>query len=45
VIIDSQDSKGRVWSTVGVSANLVDASFQALLDAINWKMIQEGAAA
>ena len=43
VIIDSADSAGRRWSTVGVSPNIVDASFEALLDAINWKLIQEGA--
>jgi len=43
VLIDSEDGQGRRWSTVGVSANIVDASFQALLDAINWKLIREGA--
>ncbi|MEQ8899904.1 MAG: citramalate synthase [Roseovarius sp.] len=43
VIIDSQDSAGRRWSTVGVSPNIVDASFEALLDAINWKLVHEGA--
>lgn len=43
VIIDSQDSAGRRWSTVGVSPNIVDASFEALLDAINWKLLYEGA--
>ena len=43
VIIDSEDSEGRRWSTVGVSANIVDASFEALLDAINWKLIRDGA--
>jgi len=43
VIIDSEDSTGRRWSTVGVSANIVDASFEALLDAITWKLIHEGA--
>ncbi len=42
VIIDSEDGQGRRWSTVGVSANIVDASFQALLDAINWKLIRDG---
>ena len=42
VIIDSQDGQGRRWSTVGVSANIVDASFEALLDAINWKLILDG---
>src|SRR5690606_32707305 len=34
VIIDSEDSAGHRWSTVGVSPNIVDASFEALLDAI-----------
>ena len=41
VIIDSEDSQGRRWSTVGVSANIVDASFEALLDAIQWKLIRD----
>lgn len=39
VIIDSEDGEGRRWSTVGVSANIIDASFEALLDAINWKLM------
>jgi 2-isopropylmalate synthase len=42
VIIDSEDAQGRRWSTVGVSANIVDASFEALLDAINWKLLRDG---
>jgi len=42
VIIDSEDSTGRRWSTVGVSPNIVDASFEALLDAITWKLVHEG---
>jgi 2-isopropylmalate synthase len=41
VVIDSEDSQGRRWATVGVSANIVDASFEALLDAINWKLIRD----
>ena len=45
VIIDSADGQGRTWSTVGVSANIVDASFDALLDAINWKLVRDGATA
>ncbi len=45
VTIDSEDGQGRIWSTVGVSANIVDASFEALLDAINWKLIRDGAPA
>ncbi len=43
VIIDSEDGQGRRWSTVGVSANIVDASFEALLDAVRWKLVQDGA--
>ena len=43
VIIDSEDGQGRRWSTVGVSANIVDASFEALLDAIRWKLVRDGA--
>jgi 2-isopropylmalate synthase len=41
VIIDSEDAQGRRWSTVGVSANIIDASFEALLDAIRWKLIRD----
>jgi 2-isopropylmalate synthase len=41
VIIDSEDTKGRRWSTVGVGPNIVDASFEALLDATNWKLLHE----
>jgi 2-isopropylmalate synthase len=45
VVIDSEDSTGRRWATVGVSANIVDASFEALLDAIEWKLVRDGAPA
>ncbi len=45
VIIDSADGQGHRWSTVGVSPNLVDASFEALVDAIRWKLIRDGVAA
>lgn len=41
VIIDFQDSTGQRWSTVGVSPNIVDASFEALLDAIIWKLVRD----
>jgi 2-isopropylmalate synthase len=41
VTIDSEDSLGRRWATVGVSPNIVDASFEALLDAINWKLVRD----
>jgi 2-isopropylmalate synthase len=45
VIIDSEDGAGRRWSTVGVSPNIVDASFEALLDAIQWKLTRDSLAA
>ncbi|MGR3453120.1 citramalate synthase [Pseudooceanicola sp.] len=45
VIIDSEDAAGRRWSTVGVSPNIIDASFEALTDAIRWKLLRETAAA
>lgn len=44
VTIDSIDRSGAAWSTVGVSPNIVDASFEALIDAIRWKLIHDGAA-
>ncbi len=41
VIIDFTDGEKR-WSTVGVSSNIVDASFAALLDALVWKLLDDG---
>ncbi|MEM9248113.1 MAG: citramalate synthase [Pseudomonadota bacterium] len=41
VTIDSEDGAGRRWQTVGVSANIVDASFEALTDAIRWKLVRD----
>ena len=32
VLIEFSDELGERWSTVGVSANIIDASFQALVD-------------
>ncbi len=43
VLIESIDGQGRRWTTVGVSANVVDASFQALKDAIVWKLMRDAA--
>ncbi len=45
VIIDFADDTGRTWATVGVSPNIVDASFQALVDAIDWKLTRDANAA
>ena len=43
VIVDSEDREGRRWSTVGVSANIINASLDALVDAINWKLVRDRA--
>jgi 2-isopropylmalate synthase len=45
VLIESRDGEGNRWYTVGVSPNIVDASFEALLDSINYKLIRDGATA
>ena len=45
VLIESRDGEGNRWLTVGVSPNIVDASFEALLDSINYKLIRDGATA
>ncbi|HEU0072339.1 MAG TPA: citramalate synthase [Alphaproteobacteria bacterium] len=42
VIIESGDSSGARWSTVGVSANVIDASYNALYDAIVYKLFRAG---
>src|SRR3984893_5661874 len=43
VLIEFYDGSGEGWSTVGVSANIIDASFQALTDAITYKLLKAGA--
>ncbi|MEM9279252.1 MAG: citramalate synthase [Pseudomonadota bacterium] len=42
VLIDSTDATGERWTTVGVSDNIIDASFQALIDSINYKLMKVG---
>ena len=42
VLIESRDAKGHRWFTVGVSPNIVEASFQALSDALVYKLVREG---
>ncbi len=42
VMIESIDSRGERWSTVGVSANIVDASFEALTDSVTYKLYKAG---
>jgi 2-isopropylmalate synthase len=45
VLIESQDEAGERWTTVGVSPNIIDASFQALMDSIVYKLVKSGAPA
>jgi 2-isopropylmalate synthase len=46
VLIESRDKGGRRrWFTVGVSANIVDASFEALIDSMTYKLFHDGAPA
>jgi 2-isopropylmalate synthase len=45
VLIESADGAGNRWFTVGVSPNIVDASFEALMDSITWKLLRDGAPA
>jgi 2-isopropylmalate synthase len=46
VLVESRDkSTGARWFTVGVSSNIVDASFEALTDSITFKLLKAGAAA
>jgi 2-isopropylmalate synthase len=44
VLVESRDKvSGDRWFTVGVSPNIVDASFEALIDSINYKLLKDGA--
>ena len=43
VLIECGDASGGRWSTVGVSANIIDASFQALVESITYKLLISGA--
>ena len=45
VLIESEDETGEHWTTVGVSPNIIDASFQALMDSIVYKLVKAGAPA
>ena len=41
VLITSRDATNE-WVTVGVSSNIVSASWQALVDAVEYKLMKEG---
>ena len=40
VLIESRD-RNCSWGTVGVSVNILEASWQALVDSINYKLMKE----
>ena len=44
VLIESEDETGDHWTTIGVSPNIIDASFQALMDSIIYKLVKSGRA-
>lgn len=41
VVLESKDSSD-IWSTVGVSENIIEASWLALVDSINYKVVKDG---
>lgn len=46
VLVESHDTlTGAHWFTVGVSPNIIDASFEALVDSINYKLMKDRAEA
>ena len=45
VSIESTDSKGKNWFTIGVSENIIDASFKALVDSLDYKLFKDKAPA
>ena len=43
VLIESEDEQGERWTTIGVSPNIIDASFQALMDSVVYKLVKSNA--
>jgi 2-isopropylmalate synthase len=40
VLIESRDASGVVWSTVGVHENIIEACWEALLEAVEYKLMK-----
>ena len=40
VLVESGDKESR-WGTVGVSENIIEASYQALVDSVEYKLLKE----
>ena len=45
VLIESTDKSGVSWFTIGVSPNIIEASFKALIDSLDYKLFKEKAPA
>jgi len=45
VSIESTDRNGKSWFTIGVSPNIIEASFKALIDSLDYKLYKEKAPA
>ena len=45
VLIESTDKSGKSWFTIGVSQNIIEASFKALIDSLEYKLFKEKAPA
>ena len=43
--IESTDREGKSWFTIGVSPNIIEASFKALIDSLDYKLYKEKAPA
>ena len=41
VVIESQDEDGKTWGTVGVNENVIKASWDALVDSIEYKLCKD----
>ena len=40
VLIESRGQKGATWSTVGVHENIIEASWEALVDAVEYRLLK-----
>ena len=40
VLVESRDGSGERWYTIGVSPNIIDASFEALYESVTYKLMK-----
>ena len=41
VFIESTDENNKHWTTIGVSSNIIDASYNAIFDSITFKLFHD----